>query len=143
MTNKQEPISVMMARSVMNRYKPENVLWHYEHGLVLQSIYAVGKKYNISEFCDYVKTMYDTKIQDDGEIVTYKKDEFNLDQVNPGKHLFDLYKDTNEEKYKKAIEILREQLRNQPRTESGGFWHKKIYPWQMWLDGLYMQGPLL
>ena len=49
MTNKQEPISVMMARSVMNRYKPENVLWHYEHGLVLQSIYAVGKKYNM--FC--------------------------------------------------------------------------------------------
>lgn len=141
MANMQEPISVMMARSVMNRYKPENVLWHYEHGLVLQSIYAVGRKYNISEFCDYVKTMYDTKIQDDGEIATYKKDEFNLDQINPGKHLFDLYKDTNEEKYRKAIEVLREQLRNHPRTESGGFWHKKIYPWQMWLDGLYMQGP--
>ncbi|MCR4939660.1 MAG: glycoside hydrolase family 88 protein [Treponemataceae bacterium] len=134
-------LSVKMSRSVINRYKPAQVKWHYEHGLVLQSIYAVGRKYDIIEFPAWVKIMYDTKINIDGTINTYKDEEYNLDQINPGKNLFDLYNDTGEKKYLKAIEILKNQLDNQPRTQSGGFWHKKIYPWQMWLDGLYMQGP--
>lgn len=125
----------------MSRYAPEQVKWHYEHGLVLQSIYAVGEKYSIPEFAPWVKSMYDTKINPDGTINTYKKDEYNLDQINPGKHLFDLYKDSGEQKYRDAIELLKNQLDNHPRTNSGGFWHKKIYPWQMWLDGLYMEAP--
>lgn len=111
-------------------------MWHYEHGLVLQSIYAVDKKFE-----PWIKSMYDTKINEDGSINTYKVGEYNLDQINPGKHLFDLYKTTGEEKYRKAADILRAQLETQPRTQSGGFWHKKIYPWQMWLDGLYMEAP--
>jgi len=130
-----------MALSVMGRYAPQQVLWHYEHGLVLQSIYAVGISLGNQEYKTWVKKMYDAVINDDGTINTYKKDEYNLDQINPGKLLYDLYKDTGDEKYRKAIELLREQLRNHPRTESAGFWHKKIYPRQMWLDGLYMQGP--
>jgi len=85
--------------------------------------------------------MYDTKITPEGEILTYRESEFNLDQVNPGKVLFLLYDKYGEEKYRIAIDKLREQLRNHPRTKAGGFWHKQIYPWQMWLDGLYMQGP--
>ena len=85
--------------------------------------------------------MYAIRSYYDGSIETYRDDEFNLDQINPGKLLFDLFEDTGSRKYLTAIEILRDQLRNQPRTRSGGFWHKKIYPWQMWLDGLYMQGP--
>lgn len=134
-------LSVKMSRSVINRYTPDQVKWHYEHGLVLQSIYTVGRKYGIIEFPAWVKVMYDTKINIDGTIKTYKNDEYNLDQINPGKNLFDLYKDTGDKKYLKAIEILKNQLDRQPRTQSGGFWHKKIYPWQMWLDGLYMEGP--
>jgi unsaturated rhamnogalacturonyl hydrolase len=76
-----------------------------------------------------------------GEIHSYRVEEFNLDQINPGKMLFPVYRHTKEERYRKAIELLREQLRRQPRTESGGFWHKQIYPNQMWLDGIYMAGP--
>ncbi|HOS30079.1 MAG TPA: glycoside hydrolase family 88 protein [Treponemataceae bacterium] len=133
--------ALAMARSVMNRYTPSQMLWHYEHGLVLQSIYAVGNEYNETEFAPWVKSMYDTKIQEDGSILSYKHDEFNLDQINPGKHLFDLYKDSGDKKYLLALDVLRDQLKNHPRTKSSGFWHKKIYPWQMWLDGLYMQGP--
>jgi unsaturated rhamnogalacturonyl hydrolase len=137
----KDPVSVKMSLSVMKRYFPGQVLWHYEHGLVLQSIYAAGKKSGRPDFSAWVKSMYDTKINPDGTINSYKPDEFNLDQINPGKHLFDLYKDTGDIKYRNAIETLRGQLRSQPRTQSGGFWHKKIYPWQMWLDGLYMAGP--
>jgi unsaturated rhamnogalacturonyl hydrolase len=61
--------------------------------------------------------------------------------VNPGKPLFAIYEKTHDEKYRKAIETLRRQLREHPRTSDGGFWHKKRYPHQMWLDGLYMAAP--
>lgn len=134
-------LSEKMAQSVMRRYGPDQVQWHYEHGLMLQSVYALGRTVNGAEYLSWVQGMYDTKINEDGSINTYKKDEFNLDQINPGKLLFDLYRDTGKIKYRNAIETLRAQLKNHPRTESGGFWHKKIYPHQMWLDGLYMQGP--
>ncbi|MDR2095306.1 MAG: glycoside hydrolase family 88 protein [Treponema sp.] len=135
-----KPISQRMALSVMSRYKPEHFKWHYEHGLVLQSIYAVGKKYGASEYCRYVKDVYDALVSEDG-IATYHLNEYNLDQINAGKVLFDLYRDFGEEKYRRVIELLRDQLRTHPRTRAGGFWHKEIYPYQMWLDGLYMQGP--
>lgn len=134
-------VSLKMAQSVANRYTKDQVLWHYEHGLVLQSIYAVAKHYNEQKFLPWVQEMIDTKIPGNGEILTYKKDEFNLDQINPGKVLLDLYNDTKDEKYLKPLQILREQLKNHPRTNTGGFWHKKIYPWQMWLDGLFMAEP--
>src|SRR5260370_632642 len=66
-------------------------------------------------------------------------EEFSLDRINPGKALFAF----KEDKDRKAIETLHEQLRAQPRTSEGGFWHKKRYPHQMWLDGLYMASPFL
>jgi unsaturated rhamnogalacturonyl hydrolase len=136
------PLSLRMALSVMRRYGPEDVRWHYEHGLVLQSIYAAapaGEKGE--EIRRWVKAMYDVKIMEGGGIASYRSDEFNLDQINPGKTLFDLYAADGGEKYRKAIETLRDQLRRHPRTRSGGFWHKQIYPAQMWLDGVYMASP--
>jgi unsaturated rhamnogalacturonyl hydrolase len=136
-----KPVSERMALSVMARYTPDKVQWHYEHGLVLQSIYAVGQAARNDSYTAWVKMMYDTKILAGGVIDTYRDGEFNLDQINPGKMLFDLYKSTGDEKYRVAIETLRQQLHAQPRTKTGGFWHKNIYPWQMWLDGLYMGSP--
>jgi unsaturated rhamnogalacturonyl hydrolase len=58
--------------------------------------------------------------------------------LNNGKILLTLYQVTGKEKYKKALDQLYNQLLNHPRNTLGGFWHKKIYPNQMWLDGLYM-----
>jgi len=126
---------------MMSRYKPEQVQWHYEHGLLLQSIFILGEKTCNDEMCRWVKTMYDTKVMEDGTIKSYREEEFNLDQINPGKTLFLLLKKYGDEKYRKAIESLMCQLRRHPRTKTNGFWHKKIYPYQMWLDGLYMEGP--
>jgi len=139
--DRNKPLSERMVRSVMSRYRPEGMQWHYEHGLVLQSIFLLGQRTGQEEFCRYVKAMYDTKISAEGEILSYREDEYNLDQINPGKVLFLLYIKYGEEKYRIAIEKLKSQLYSHPRTNSGGFWHKQIYPWQMWLDGLYMQGP--
>jgi len=141
MISRAERISEAMAQSVMKRYKASDVRWQYEHGLLIQSIYAVGKAVNDRTYKTWAKTMYDALIEEDGSIRTYQKDEFNLDQINPGKLLFELYRDTCDIKYRNAIETLREQLRQQPRTEANGFWHKRMYPCQIWLDGLYMQGP--
>lgn len=61
--------------------------------------------------------------------------------INSGKILFLLYDESKDEKYFKAMEQLRKQLEEHPRTTEGGFWHKNIYPSQMWLDGLYMGAP--
>ena len=83
----------------------------------------------------------DQFIQADGNIRTYDLFEYNIDHVTPGQVVMALYNETKEEKYRKAAELLHEQLVWQPRTKEGGFWHKLRYPYQMWLDGLYMGGP--
>lgn len=80
-------------------------------------------------------------IHQDGSIETYKLEEYNIDRLNSGKMLFRIYEQTKDEKYKKALDLLRSQLDTHPRNADGGFWHKKIYENQMWLDGLYMGQP--
>ncbi|MDR0785820.1 MAG: glycoside hydrolase family 88 protein [Treponema sp.] len=135
------PVFERMALSVMKRYTPEQVKWHYEHGLVLQAILKTADFLGNSTYKAWVRSMLDTKITESGGIVSYREDEFNFDQINMGKLFFGFFAETGEEKYRKALETLREQLKKQPRTKTGGFWHKRIYPFQMWLDGLYMAEP--
>ena len=65
----------------------------------------------------------------------------NLDDINEGRVLFPLYRKTGREKYRLAADRLAEQLKDQPRTWEGNFWHKRIYPDQVWLDGIYMAQP--
>ncbi|MDR2397909.1 MAG: glycoside hydrolase family 88 protein [Spirochaetaceae bacterium] len=139
MIDRTKSLAERMALSVMQRYTADQVQWHYEHGLVLQSIFILGEQTGEAAYCQWVKALYDLKITH--TIEGYREDEYNLDQINPGKTLFRLYKTYGEGRYRAAIERLRAQLRSQPRTQTQGFWHKKIYPFQMWLDGLYMQGP--
>ena len=80
-------------------------------------------------------------VKDDGSIKDYRPDEYNIDHINNGKADVASLPGYGKEKYKKAADLLRDQLRTHPRTNEGGFWHKKIYPYQMWLDGLYMGAP--
>ena len=115
--------------------------WRYTTGLFLSSLLDLWQGTGESKYFDYVKQTIDSFIEEEGTIKTYKRDDFNLDKINSGKVLLRLYQITNHEKYKKAADILYRQLLMQPRTSEGGFWHKKRYPWQMWLDGIYMSGP--
>ncbi len=117
--------------------------WNYEQGLILEAIYRVYKNTGDKEYFNYIKKNIDYYIQNDGSIKTYKLNDFNIDNVSPGRVLIHLYKETKNEKYKKAADTLRYQMMIHPRTNEGGFWHKKIYPNQMWLDGLYMAQPFL
>ncbi|RAV30396.1 glycoside hydrolase family 88/105 protein [Sinomicrobium soli] len=115
--------------------------WSYTQGVVLKGIAALYDKTGKEVYFDYIKEFGDTMVNPKGEILTYDMAKYNIDMVNTGKILFYLYDKTGEEKYLVAIRTLREQLDAHPRTSKGGFWHKKIYPWQMWLDGLYMGQP--
>ncbi|NIT99532.1 MAG: glycosyl hydrolase family 88, partial [Nitrosopumilaceae archaeon] len=150
-TEKQQHLwSVRMTESVMKRNPEpwmidlrEKPKWEYTHGLVLKAVLKVWETYGNQEYFDYVKEYYDQFVKEDGSIWLYKLTDYNIDRINPGKPLFTLYKETRNEKYKKTIFLLREQMKTHPRTNEGGFWHKKIYPYQMWLDGLYMASPFL
>jgi len=115
--------------------------WTYEHGLVLKGIERVWAKTHKKEYLDFIQQNIDHFVAGDGSIRTYSPDNYNLDNILPGRMLLFLYKTTGNEKYRKAAALLREQLKTHPRTSDGGFWHKKIYPSQMWLDGLFMAEP--
>src|SRR5438874_7639860 len=112
--------------------------WSYEQGVLLKGIENVWLNTADGKYFNFIQRSIDRFVTDDGNIKTFKLDDYNLDNVNEGKLLLTLYRVTEKEKYKKAADHLREQLKTQPRTHEGGFWHKKIYPFQMWLDGLYM-----
>ncbi len=134
-------LSQDIVKSVQKRYHSGMMKWHYEHGLVLYASLLVARKYNDEAVADWVYSLYSPMIGEDGSIRTYRKGEYNLDQINAGRALFILYDRTGEERFRKAQDLLREQLLTQPRCLNGVYWHKEIYPWQIWLDGLYMEGP--
>jgi unsaturated rhamnogalacturonyl hydrolase len=140
--------SERMALSIMKRHPKawqidnnEKPKWEYKPSFMLLSIQKLYNQTNKSKYNDYIKEYADTFIDSSGSISHYELKDYNLDLVNPGKLLFDLYKDTQDSRYLKAMQLLKKQIEGQPRTTSGGFWHKKIYPNQMWLDGLYMESP--
>jgi unsaturated rhamnogalacturonyl hydrolase len=135
------PWSERMAESVMRRHPVVHEKWDYTAGLVLLAIDRVGGQTKDPKYAAYVRGNVDRFVQPDGTIRTYVTDEYNLDQINEGRLLFPLYERTRDERYRKAAQLLRRQLQAQPRTSEGGFWHKQIYPSQMWLDGLYMAEP--
>ena len=142
------PLSLEVVRSEMAR-NPEasyidglngKLKWNYTTGLELKAFLDANAEE--ASVLQYVDAWYDAIIAEDGSIgVNYKKSNYSTDHICPGKTLFKLYDLTGKEKYRKAMDVLYEQILEQPRTPEGGFWHKKVYPNQMWLDGLYMAQP--
>ncbi|WP_299093637.1 glycoside hydrolase family 88 protein [uncultured Metabacillus sp.] len=119
----------------------QNDKWSYDYGVVLKGTELVWKKTCEQKYFDYMKKNMDAFVNEEGEIREYDINHFNIDHINNGKVLLTLYKETGEKKYKKAVDLLRRQLESHPRTSEGVFWHKKVYPYQIWLDGLYMGSP--
>lgn len=115
--------------------------WTYEYGVVLKGVEGVWLMTGDGRYFEFIQKGIDSFVNPDGSIRTYNAADYNLDNILLGRTLLLLYKVTQQDKYLKAAGLLREQLKNQPRTSDGGFWHKKIYPNQMWLDGLYMGEP--
>ncbi len=141
--------SERMAISEMKRFpepwmieKASKPRWGYTHGLVVKSVLETWKQTGDQTYFDWAKIYADSLINDSGKIrMNYLS--FNIDNINPGKTLFDLYEQTNDDRYKVAMDTLVKQMTEQPRTSEGGFWHKKVYEHQMWLDGIFMASPYL
>ena len=140
--------SEKMAKTVMTLWKDSFAIkpgrpagWSYDQGVILKGFEGIWQRTGDAQYYNYIKKSMDFYVSKEGTIKGYKTNEHNIDHLNNGKLLLLLYRVTGEEKYLKASTLLRDQLRTHPRTTQGGFWHKEVYPWQMWLDGLYMGQP--
>lgn len=115
--------------------------WNYIDGCMISAVLSM---YDLTKDEKYLKFADDFDgwfVQEDGSIKTYDPEEKNLDNLNAARNLYPLYRLTGKEKYRKAMDTAHHQIEIQPRTKSGNFWHKAIYPNQIWLDGLYMAQP--
>ncbi|NDV83282.1 glycoside hydrolase family 105 protein [Bacteroides sp. 51] len=141
--------SERMARSEMKRFpepwmieKATKPRWGYTHGLVVKAMLEEWKHTGNKDYYDYAKIYADSLIDANGKIcMNYLS--FNIDNINAGKILFDFYEQTSDNRYKVAMDTLRKQMVEQPRTKEGGYWHKLKYTHQMWLDGIFMASPYL
>ena len=115
--------------------------WNYIDGCMITGILELYEITGETRFFDFADRFLSGFVEEDGRIRTYDPAEYSLDNVNPAKNLFTLYDLTGKEKYRKALELVRSQLSTMPRTPEGNFWHKLIYPNQVWLDGIYMALP--
>lgn len=140
--------SAKMAASIMRQW-PRGVVstqgrpgeWAYEEGVLLDGMVAQWHATANGDDFRYVKAAIDKYVADDGSIKGYRAEIHSLDEVELGRSVLLLYRVTQQQKYYKAAKYIHDQLSQQPRTASGGYWHKDIYPDQMWLDGAYMAGP--
>ncbi len=144
----QQKYSVLMGETILMKYPDlwsiedrDEPRWTYTFGLLTFALMDLWEYTGEERYLNYARAYVDALVDENGIIHTYNKEDYNIDKINSGKVLFRLYNLTGEERYKVAMDTLRVQLREHPRTAIGGFWHKKRYPHQMWLDGLYMGGP--
>ncbi len=137
-----EKWSVRMANTVMERsdslvyYVDRNPRWAYDVaflGMAMDRLGDIDSKYS-----GYMEDWVNYFVGPGGSVIDYRKDEYNLDRIFPGRNIMTLYRRNPEERYRIALDSLISQLKTHPKTNSGGYWHKKIYPWQMWLDGIFM-----
>lgn len=142
-------IDELMAKSTPDRpiWNIEKILagkkstWNYIDGCMIKAILEMYTITGDKKYFEFADAFIDAKVFEDGTIDGYDVNEKNIDNVNAGKTLFELYDLTKKDKYLKAMQLIYSQIELMPRTAAGNFWHKNIYPNQVWLDGLYMCQP--
>jgi rhamnogalacturonyl hydrolase YesR len=118
--------------------------WDYSPGVLALSLVRLGDRTGNAAYTDFGARAVTSHVNADGTIKGYKAEDFNIDNIPPGKVLLAaLDRGAKNEAWTKAVQTLRAQMVTHPRTSEGGFWHKQRYPHQMWLDGLYMASPFL
>ena len=145
-----DTIAIRFADSEIKRF-PEawqldhgtRYVWGYAQGVGCKAMLELWKYTRSKKYYDYVYQWANHMVQSDGAILGYRTTDYNIDFINAGKLLFDLYDATGHDKYRMAMDTLIKQLAHHPKTKNGVFWHKKIYPHQIWLDGIYMAGPFM
>ncbi|ACB77543.1 glycoside hydrolase family 88 protein [Opitutus terrae] len=118
--------------------------WDYTTSLFGLSLLKLADRTGDRTFADYGAQTAESFIRPDGSIATYEMEDYNIDMIPPGKVMLLRWEQgVRDAKFMTALETLRAQMRKHPRTSDGGFWHKQRYPYQMWLDGLFMASPFL
>ncbi len=133
-------IETMMRRFAAADLPPKGG-FHYHQGVLLMGVYENWRLDKEAAWFQYMKDWVDSMM--DGEDETLQFVRGYLDNIQPGNLLFPLYEATAEEKYRRAMDALMDELRHYPVNSEGGFWHMAVLPDQMWLDGLYMAGPFM
>lgn len=122
-------------------WKPYRPFWNYEDGCIYKGYLDLAAATGAARFTEFVLDAVSARVAPDGALQGFDPNEFNIDNVNAGKALFTLFAQTGDARFRLAIDRQESQLDRHPRTRSGNFWHKQIYPHQVWLDGLYMAQP--
>jgi unsaturated rhamnogalacturonyl hydrolase len=134
--------AVRMADTVLARsdslifYVDRSPKWAYDVAFLGMAMDKLGK--SDIKYSGYMEEWVNHFVRSDGSVLDYNLKEYNLDRIFPGRDVIALYERHPDQKYKIAIDNFIEQLKSHPKTRSGGYWHKNIYPWQMWLDGIFM-----
>jgi unsaturated rhamnogalacturonyl hydrolase len=135
------PNATAFVQRTLATWQPYRPFWNYEDGCIYKGALDLHAATGLRFFFDFVYREVSARVDSDGAIRGFSAAEFNIDNINAGKVFFMLYAATGEERFRKAIDVQAAQLSQHPRTQSGNYWHKKIYPNQVWLDGLYMAQP--
>lgn len=127
--------------SYIRSWRPYKDAWNYEDGMIWLGALDLYDATHDMALLDFVRTEAECRITPEGVMTTFESDEYNIDNIHAGRILPRLYALTGDERYRRAMDRQFSQLLTHPRTQSGNYWHKQIYPWQVWLDGLYMAQP--
>ncbi|NDR55722.1 glycoside hydrolase family 88/105 protein [Aliiruegeria sabulilitoris] len=126
----------------LGRYEPyKNGAWCYEDGCIYRGLECLHRATGEPRWRVHLVRMVDARMEDGPALAGYDPNAYNIDNVLPGRALLYLHEITDEQRYLDAAALLAGQLVSQPRTRSGVYWHKLRYPWQVWLDGIYMGAP--
>jgi unsaturated rhamnogalacturonyl hydrolase len=132
---------IFRADSLIHHLGVKNPKWSYDVAFLGMAIDKLGKV--DPKYSKYMENWVNYFVKKDGSVFDYRPDEYNLDRIYPANNVLTLYQRKENTTYKIALDRFAKQLETHPKTNSGGFWHKKIYPWQMWLDGIFMASPYL
>lgn len=128
-------------REYLAGYTPYKQYWNYEDGCVLTGCIDLYKATGDKGYRDFVMEYLASRVEADGTVPSFDTTRYSLDAINCSRALFFALDETGDARYRKAIEQHMDRLRSHPRCRCGSFWHKEIYPEQVWLDGLYMAQP--
>ena len=116
--------------------------WSYVMGIELEGMLDTYLRYGGDDIRKYCQEYTDTMINANGDIRGYNILDYNLDNIRTGHFVTRMYQQWPEDKNLKAMQTMMQQLQKQPRTKADKvYWHKAIYAYQVWLDGIFMGLP--
>jgi len=138
-----KPRSLLVAKGVERYFRPGMMSWHHEHGFMMAAVVKAARNYGASSLYPWVYSMYSPLVSEDGLIKGFKEGDVNLGSILPAVNLFPLYEKNGEERFKRAIDVVKKRLMLFPKTSMGVFWYRERYPYQVWADGLYFSCPFM